>query len=145
MKSNIKIFHVTDYVEKETATELCYAQSNGIPVKERIYGTTTAALRPSFLQTINCKNVVFEDFTIRDTPQWAIHPVYCEDVVIRNIHGKGAKTAIQIRGLPEHKLKNITLNNIHLTAQDAFTCSNVEKMNIGNVEIDLAKGENNND
>lgn len=71
--------------QQEAADELCYAQYNNIPVEKRVYGTKTAALRPSFIQTIDCKNVLLEGFTIVDGPQWTIHPVYCEDVTVRNV------------------------------------------------------------
>lgn len=276
-------------LQQEAANKLCYAEYNGIEVKERIYGTEKAALRPSFIQPINCKNVLLEGFEITDGPQWTIHPVYCEDVTIRNvtvsthgpntdglnpdscknvlienctfdtgddciainsgmnedgwrvrrpcenieiknctmngghggivigsamsggvknvyahnckingtmqgirlksmrgrggyvdnvrfdsieinnttdqaiqinmfyefstvkpkantpsdfrnieirnINGKNNKTGIQIKGLPEHKLRNITLENINLTAEDAMICENVENIKMNNVDI----------
>lgn len=275
--------------QQSAAEELCYAEFNGIPLEERIFGTETAALRPSFIQPVNCKNVLLESFTIKDGPQWTIHPVYCDNVTIRgvtvsthghntdglnpdscrnvlidscvfetgddciainsgmnedgqrvhrpcenveirncqmlgghgalvigsamsggvknvyahdckisgtmqgirlksmrgrggyvdnvkfenmeindvteqaiqinmfyefstvmpktdapsdfrnieirNIRGKNAKTGIQIKGLPEQKLKNITLENIDLTAENGFLCSDVENMNMKSVTI----------
>ncbi len=278
------------HLQQQAANELCYAEGNGVPVEQRIYGTETAALRPSFVQLINCNDVLLEGFTVKDSPQWTLHPVYCEDVVIRNvtvltdgpntdglnpdscrnvlvegcvfetgddcvainsginedgwrvnrpcenieirdcvmtgghggvvigsamsggvknvhahdckisgtmqgirlksmrgrggyvdgavfenieinnvsdqavqinmfyefstvvpktetpsdfrnivirnIRGRGAKTGVEIRGLPEHRLKNITLENIRLTARDALVCSNVEKITLSDVEID---------
>lgn len=81
-------------LQQKAAKELCYAQSNGVPVEERIYGTREAALRPSFIQFIGCKNVILRDFRIEDGPQWTIHPVYCENVVIRHVdvHTTGHNT-----------------------------------------------------
>lgn len=72
-------------LQGSAATELCYAEFNNIPPSKRIFGTEKSALRPSFIQPINCKNVLLEDFTIKDGPQWTIHPVYCENVVVRNV------------------------------------------------------------
>ncbi len=72
-------------LQQAAAKELCYAESNGIPAERRIYGTEKAALRPSFIQTINCKNVLLEGFTIKDGPQWTIHPVYCDGVTVRDV------------------------------------------------------------
>lgn len=77
-------------LQQEAANELCYAESNGIPVEKRVYGTQEAALRPSFIQFINCKNVVLRDFTIEDGPQWTIHPVYCENVVVKHVNVRTA-------------------------------------------------------
>ena len=75
-------------LQQKAAKELCYAQSNGVPVEERIYGTREAALRPSFIQFIGCKNVVLRDLTIEDGPQWTIHPVYCENVIVKHVDVK---------------------------------------------------------
>lgn len=72
-------------LQGRAAEELCYAQSNGIPPNERVYGTREAALRPSFIQPVNCRNVLLEGFTVEDGPQWTIHPVYCENVIVRNV------------------------------------------------------------
>lgn len=72
-------------LQQKAADALCYAESNGIPVTDRRYGTQEAALRPSFIQTVSCQNVLLQDFTIMDGPQWTIHPVYCEDVTVRNV------------------------------------------------------------
>lgn len=73
-------------LQQAAANRLCYAESDGIPVEDRMYGTEEDALRPSFIQPINCKNVLIEGLIIRNGPQWTIHPVYCEEVVIRNVH-----------------------------------------------------------
>ena len=72
-------------LQQQAATALCEAQSKGIPPEERVFATREAALRPSFLQLISCKNIVLEQFTIQDGPQWTIHPVYCEHLHIHDL------------------------------------------------------------
>jgi len=67
------------------ANRLRNAQYNNIPVKERVFGTVEDALRPNFVQPINCKNVLIEGPTFTGSPMWNIHPVYCENVIIRQI------------------------------------------------------------
>ncbi len=59
-----------------------------------------------------------------------------KNIEIRNIKGSGAAVGIEINGLPEHKLKNITLENIKLTADNAFICNNVEQVKMTDVEIE---------
>ena len=50
---------------------------------------------------------------------------------ISNVRGSGAAVQeSEIKGLPEHKLKNISLENIKLKADEAFICSNVESMEL---------------
>jgi polygalacturonase len=60
--------------------------ATGIPVKERIFGTEKDAIRPNFVCFFNCRNVLLEGFTIGGGPNWTIHPVYCENVIIRRLN-----------------------------------------------------------
>lgn len=43
------------------------------------------AIRPSMLKPINCKNILFEDFTIKNSPMWTVNPVMCENIIIRRL------------------------------------------------------------
>ena len=72
-------------LQHPAARELYHAQFNGIPVEKRIFGDEKAALRPQFLQTIRCRKVLCEGVTFFNGPMWTIHPVYCEDVLVRNV------------------------------------------------------------
>ena len=57
-----------------------------VPVEKRIFGTPEAAIRPSFVVFLNCKNVLMEGFTIGSGPNWTLHPIYCENVIIRRVN-----------------------------------------------------------
>ncbi len=72
-------------LQHSAAKQLYDAEYNGIPVEKRIFGTESDALRPSFIQLIHCQNVLIEGITIKDGPQWTVHPVYCETVILRNL------------------------------------------------------------
>jgi polygalacturonase len=52
------------------------------PVSKRVYGDGHR-LRPSFVQFYRCENVLIEDITINNSPMWLVHPVLCNNVVIR--------------------------------------------------------------
>lgn len=43
------------------------------------------AVRPSMLKPINCKNILLEGFTIKNSPMWTINPVMCENIIIRRL------------------------------------------------------------
>ena len=66
------------------AKELYDAEYNGIAVEDRIFGREEG-LRPQFIQPINSKNILIEGITIIDGPMWTIHPVYCENTIIRDL------------------------------------------------------------
>lgn len=58
----------------------------GVPVEQRVFGTPEAAIRPSFVALIDCKNILMEGFTIGSGPNWTIHPIYSENIIIRDVH-----------------------------------------------------------
>jgi len=66
--------------------ELIQLEPRGVPVEQRIYGNTKDAVRPNFVVFYNCKNVLFEGFTIGGSPCWTLHPVYCENLIIRRVN-----------------------------------------------------------
>ena len=73
-----------DWKTKETREQFAMGAA-GVPVEQRIFGTREAAIRPSFINFIGCKNVLLEGFTIGSGPNWTIHPVYCENIIIRHV------------------------------------------------------------
>lgn len=103
-------------MQQKAAKELCYAQSNGVSVEKRIYGTREAALRPSFIQFIGCKNVVLRDFTIEDGSQWTIQPVYCEDVIVKNVKVK--TSGPNTDGLNPDSCTNVWIENCSFETGD---------------------------
>ncbi len=72
-------------LQQAAATTLYDAEYDRVPVKKRVYGTEAAALRPQFFQPINCSRVLIEGVNFLNGPMWTIHPVYCENVLVRHI------------------------------------------------------------
>jgi polygalacturonase len=56
----------------------------GVPVRERIFGEGHW-LRPNFIQPYRSRNVLLEGVTIVNSPMWEIHPVLCQNVIVRNV------------------------------------------------------------
>lgn len=99
----------------KAANELYDLASKGAPARERVFGIE-GALRPQFIQTVNCKNVLLEGFTMIDGPQWMIHPVYCENVTVRNVtvESKGHNTD----GLNPDSCKNVLIEGCSFNTGD---------------------------
>ncbi len=55
-----------------------------VPVRERVFGEGTI-LRPSCIQPFGCSRILIEDITVKDSPFWTIHPVYCDNVIVRGV------------------------------------------------------------
>lgn len=58
--------------------------SADIPVEERVYGEGTY-LRPCAVEFYNCSRVNIDGITLKNSPFWCIHPVYSDNVIVRNV------------------------------------------------------------
>jgi len=54
------------------------------PLSQRIFGKGTM-LRPSCIQFVGCSRILVEGVTVKNSPFWTIHPVYCDNVIVRNV------------------------------------------------------------
>jgi len=103
-------------LQQGAANTLSDMAAQQIPVEQRRFGTREAALRPSFIQFIDCKNVLLEGFTIEDGPQWTLHPVYCDDVMIRGVTVRTA--GHNTDGLNPDSCKNVLIENCSFCTGD---------------------------
>ena len=70
--------------QKSDREELFEASDKNVPVAERRFGAGHY-LRPSFIETYRCQNVLIEGVTLKDSPMWFLHPVLCVNVTIRGV------------------------------------------------------------
>ena len=49
------------------------------------YAAAREYLRPVLVSSIECKRVLLDGPTFQNSPAWNIHPLMCEDLVVRNV------------------------------------------------------------
>ena len=86
------------------------------PVEERIFGTEESGLRPSFIQFINCKNILLRGIKVENGPMWTIHPVYSENIIIDNINV--STYSGNTDGIAIDSSKNVIIKNSTLSTGD---------------------------
>lgn len=79
-----KEFAAWSQIEAEDRDRLREMGDKLTPVEERIFGAGTV-LRPSMVQFYGCSRILVEDLTLRDSPFWTIHPVFCDNVIVRGV------------------------------------------------------------
>jgi Endopolygalacturonase len=117
------VFDTWKQKEKPDMDLLRRMGNDSVPVYQRIFGPGHY-LRPCMIQFMSCQNVLVEGVKIFDSPFWIIHPVYCDNVIVRNIY--------------------IESNNYNNDGCDPESCSNVLiescKFNVGDDGIAIKSG-----
>lgn len=70
--------------QRPARARLYEMMDRNVPVAERVFGEEHY-LRPQFIQPYKCRNVLIEGVTIVDSPMWEVHPVLCENVIVRKL------------------------------------------------------------
>ena len=70
--------------QNEAREKLFGMAERGVPPSERQFGEG-GYLRPSFIQTYRCRNVLIENVKIVNSPMWEIHPVLSVNVTVRGV------------------------------------------------------------
>lgn len=76
---------------------------------------TAASNRPPrgtvVLEPINCTNLLWEGFTVKQPGNnWATHPTYCDDLVIRNVTIEGGRDGIDLDSCRRVRIEGCTIN-----------------------------------
>ncbi len=93
-------------------------QNKGI-VYEAYYKRTIDKhfFRPAFFQTINCKNILIEGVTFKNSPFWTINPVFCDNVTVTGVTINNPHSP-NTDGINPSSCKNVHISNCHISVGD---------------------------
>ncbi|MBN2182670.1 MAG: glycoside hydrolase family 28 protein [Sedimentisphaerales bacterium] len=77
------------------------------------------------LEPVNCNDVRWEDFTVTQGGNWATHPTYCTDVVIKNVTIEGRRDGIDV-----DSCRNVIIEGCNIdTGDDCISLKSGRGMN----------------
>ncbi len=91
--------------------EMRLAALNG-PAKDQPSGgggRETQFLRPPLLQFLSCEGVSVEGVTLRNSPFWTVHPVFSENVSIRNVRIENPSDAPNTDGIDVDSCSEVSI------------------------------------
>ncbi len=69
------------------------------------------------LEPVNCRDVLWEDFTVTQGGNWATHPTYCTGVVIKNVTIRGHRDGIDVDSCQQVRIEGCDIE----TGDDAIS------------------------
>ncbi len=103
-----KFFYQWKKLQKPDKQRLRKMGNDRVPEKERVFGEGHY-LRPDGIQLHECENILLEDFTIKGSPFWTIHPVLSKNITARNL--KVAAGTTNDDGFDPESCTNVLVEN----------------------------------
>lgn len=79
-------------------------------------------LRPVMVSLVNCKNVLLDGPSFQNSPAWCIHPLMCENLIVRNITVKNPWFSQNGDGIDIESCKNGLVCNSSFDVGDDAIC-----------------------
>lgn len=79
-------------------------------------------LRPVMVSLVNCKKVLLDGPTFQNSPAWNIHPLMCEDVIVRNLNVRNPWYSQNGDGIDLESCKNVLIYNNTFDVGDDAIC-----------------------
>lgn len=90
-------------------------------------------LRPVMVDLVDCKNVLLEGVVFKNSPAWCIHPLRCENLIVRNLTVKNPWNAQNGDGIDIESSKNCLVYNCSFSTGDDGICIKSGKNKPGHV------------
>lgn len=87
------------------------------PAAEGAYRNAAPELRPSFIRTTESRNVLVEGIHIVGSPMWAIHLLYSDNVVVRNVMIE-TYPGVHTDGIAVDSSRNVRISNCYIDTGD---------------------------
>jgi polygalacturonase len=92
------------------------------PSKEALNPGSLESMRPRMIELVECKRVLLDGPTFQNSPSWNIHPLLCEDVIIRNITVLNPWYSQNGDGLDIDACRRVLLYRSHFDVGDDAIC-----------------------
>jgi len=88
---------------------------NGVPIYKRVM-TPQDGLRPQLVNFVRCNRVLIEDVKLLNSPFWVMHPLFCENMIVRRV--KVLNHAPNGDGCDPESCKNVLIENCSFETGD---------------------------
>ncbi|RYY40134.1 MAG: glycoside hydrolase family 28 protein [Chitinophagaceae bacterium] len=86
------------------------------------YASVKDFLRPNLLVFANCRNVLLQGVTFQNSPAWCLHPLMCENLIVRSVQVKNPWYAQNGDGIDVESCRNVLIENSTFDVGDDGIC-----------------------
>ncbi|MDR0878724.1 MAG: glycoside hydrolase family 28 protein [Treponema sp.] len=85
-------------------------------------GRNTQFLRPPIIQFYKCKDLLLDGIHLLNSPFWTLHPLFCDNIVIRNITITNPHDAPNTDGMDIDSCSNVLIEGCRVAVGDDGIC-----------------------
>ncbi|MBR0494651.1 MAG: glycoside hydrolase family 28 protein [Treponema sp.] len=85
-------------------------------------GRETQFLRPCLVEFMNCQHVVFEGIQLKNSPFWTVHPLYSDDLTLKDLRIENPYSAPNTDGIDIDSCTNVKVLNCFVSVGDDGIC-----------------------
>lgn len=115
-----KIWYPSESYEKGNKTKDAGTIKQGESLSD--YADMKDFFRPNLVVLTNCKQVLLQGTTFRNSPAWCLHTLLCEDLTLRGVHVRNQWNAQNGDGIDVESCKNVVIENSTFDAGDDGIC-----------------------
>lgn len=104
------------------AATLCEDQNVPVVHDTALWSSIHSFLRPVLLHFVGCKNILLEGVTFENSPAWNLHPMLCENLILRDLNVRNPWYSQNGDGVDIESCKNVVIARCSFDVGDDAIC-----------------------
>ena len=104
------------------AQSYCLDQNVPVITDDSLWQVVKSFLRPVMLHFVGCKNILLEGVTFENSPAWNLHPMCCENLILRDLNVRNPWYSQNGDGVDVESCKNVVISRCSFDVGDDAIC-----------------------
>ena len=104
------------------AQSYCVDQNVPVITDDSLWKEVKSFLRPVLVHFVGCKNILLEGVTFENSPAWNIHPMCCENLILRDLTVRNPWYSQNGDGVDVESCKNVVISRCSFDVGDDAIC-----------------------
>lgn len=104
------------------AQSYCVDQNVPVITDDSLWQVVKSFLRPVMLHFVDCKNILLEGVTFENSPAWNLHPMCCENIIMRDLNVRNPWYSQNGDGVDIESCKNVVISHCSFDVGDDAIC-----------------------
>ena len=104
------------------AVSLCQDQNVPVVTHDSVWKHIHSFLRPVMIHLVGCRNILLEGVCFENSPAWNIHPMLCENLVLRDLTVRNPWYSQNGDGVDVESCRNVIISRCSFDVGDDAIC-----------------------